>query len=66
MSSHLDLLAFVAARARTQSRTSSSTSHVTLRMAAVVHFGFSEQIEQSFLLARIQSPRHLRRLTPAL
>lgn len=35
-------------------------------MAAVVHFGFSEQIEQSFLLARIQSPRHLRWLTLAL
>ena len=36
------------ANARTRSRTSSSRSRVTLRATAVVHFGFSEQAEQSF------------------
>ena len=44
--------ACVLASARTRSRTSSSRSRVTLRTAAVVHFGFNEQAEQSFLLAR--------------
>ena len=43
--------ASVLASARTRSRTSSLTSRVTLRMGAVVHFGFNEQAEQSFLLA---------------
>ena len=43
--------ASVLARARTRSRTSSSISRLTLRTMAVVHFGFSEQVEQSFLLA---------------
>jgi hypothetical protein len=41
----------VLASARTRSRTSSLTSRVTLRIAAVVHFGFNEQAEQSCLLA---------------
>jgi hypothetical protein len=36
---------------RTCSRTSSSTSRVTLRTIAVVHRGFRAQVEQSFLLA---------------
>jgi hypothetical protein len=44
--------ASVLARARTRSRTSSWTSRVTLRTTAVVQFGFNEQLEQSFLLAR--------------
>src|SRR5215210_9525774 len=43
--------ASVLANARTRSRISSLRSRVTLRTIAVVHFGFSEQIEQSFLLA---------------
>ena len=43
--------ASVLASARTWSRTSSSISRVTLRAGAVVHFGFSLQVEQSFLLA---------------
>jgi hypothetical protein len=43
--------ASVSANARTLSRTSSLRSRVTLRTAAVVHRGFSEQAEQSFLLA---------------
>ena len=43
--------ASVLASVRTRSRTSSLTSRVTLRTIAVVHLGFSEQIEQSFLLA---------------
>jgi hypothetical protein len=37
--------ASVLASARTRSRTSSLTSRVTLRMGAVVHFGFNEQAE---------------------
>jgi hypothetical protein len=41
----------VLASARTRSRTSSLTSRVTLRIGAVVHFGFNKQVEQSCLLA---------------
>src|SRR5438477_5953900 len=44
--------AAVLASARTRSRTSSLRSRVILRATAVVHFGFSKQTEQSFLLAR--------------
>ena len=43
--------ASVLARARTRSRTSSLASRVTFRIAAVVHFGYNEQAEQSFLFA---------------
>ena len=43
--------ASVLANARTRSRTSSLRSRVILRTTAVVHFGFKEQVEQSFLLA---------------
>ena len=43
--------ASVLANARTRSRTSSLRSRVILRATAVVHLGFSEQVEQSFLLA---------------
>src|SRR5215468_161372 len=44
--------ASVLARARTRSRTASSTSRVTLRTGPVVHWGFSGQAEQSLLGAR--------------
>jgi len=43
--------ASVLAKARTRSRTSSLRSRVILRTVEVVHFGFREQREQSFLLA---------------
>jgi hypothetical protein len=43
--------ASVLANARTRSRTPSLRSRVTLRATAVVHFGFSEHVAQSFLLA---------------
>ena len=43
--------ASVVANARTRSRISSSTSRVTLRTTAVVHFGLRAQLKQSFLLA---------------
>ena len=43
--------ASVLASARMRSRTSSSRSRVILRATAVVHLGFSEQIEQAFLVA---------------
>jgi hypothetical protein len=56
---HLNLLALPAlllegfrfGQRATRSRTSSLRSRVILRATAVVHFGFNEQVEQSFLLA---------------
>ena len=42
--------ASVLASARTRSGTSSLRSRVTLRIGAVVHFGFNKQVEQSCLL----------------